>query len=50
MIDKNKKEVVCYLAVFIILLIIVIFNKTNNNYLKSGNVIYKVPYEEKVLD
>lgn len=62
--DKNKKEMFCYLAVFIVLVIIVILNnvfwklgkednnKTNNNivYLESNNVIYDVPYEEKALD
>lgn len=62
--DKNKKEMFCYLAVFIALVIIVILNnvfwklgkednnKTNNNivYLESNNVIYDVPYEEKALD
>lgn len=62
--DKNKKEMFCYLAVFIALVIIVIINnvfwklgkednnKTDNNivYLESNNVIYDVPYEEKALD
>lgn len=62
--DKNRKEMFCYLAVFIALVIIVIINnvfwklgkednnKTDNNivYLESSNVIYNVPYEEKVLD
>lgn len=62
--DKNKKEMFCYLAVFIALVIIVILNnvfwklgkednnKTDNNivYLESNNVIYDVPYEEKALD
>lgn len=62
--DKNKKEMFCYLAVFLVLVIIVILNnifwklgkednnKTNNNivYLESNNVIYDVPYEEKALD
>lgn len=62
--DKNKKEMFCYLAVFIVLVIIVILNnvfwklgkednnETNNNivYLESNNVIYDVPYEEKALD
>lgn len=62
--DKNKREMFCYLAVFIVLVIIVILNnifwklgkednnKTNNNivYLESNNVIYDVPYEEKALD
>lgn len=62
--DKNKKEMFCYLAIFIALVIIVIINnvfwklgkednnKTDSNivYLESNNVIYDVPYEEKVLD
>lgn len=62
--DKNKKEMFCYLSIFIVLVIIVILNnvfwklgkednnKTDNNivYLESNNVIYDVPYEEKVLD
>ena len=62
--DKNKKEMFCYLAVFLVLVVIVILNnifwklgkednnKTNNNivYLESNNVIYDVPYEEKALD
>lgn len=62
--DKNKREMFCYLAVFIVLVIIVILNnifwklgkednnKTNNNivYLECNNVIYDVPYEEKALD
>lgn len=62
--DKKKREMFCYLAVFIVLVIIVILNnifwklgkednsKTNNNivYLESNNVIYDVPYEEKALD
>ena len=62
--DKNKKEMLCYLAICVVLVIIVILNnmfwklgkETNNNiennidYLESNNVIYNVPYEEKVLD
>ena len=62
--DKNKKEMFCYLSIFLVLIIIVILNnifwklgkednnKTNNNivYLESNNVIYDVPYEEKALD
>lgn len=56
---KNKKDLLCYLVVFLVLVIIVILNnvfwklgKMNNNivYLESNNVIYNVPYEEKVLD
>lgn len=61
--DKNKKEMFCYLAVFIILVIITILNnvfwklgkenrKIDNNiiYLESNNVIYDVPYDERALD
>lgn len=61
--EKNKKEMFCYLGVFIILMIIVILNnifwklgKEDNNktdnivYLESNNVIYDVPYNEMVLD
>lgn len=58
--DKNKKEMLCYLAICVVLIIIVILNNVfwklgkeiNNNidYLESNNVIYNVPYEEKVLD
>ena len=62
--DKNKKEMLCYLAICVVLVIIVILNnmfwklgkETNNkienniDYFKSNNVIYNVPYEEKVLD
>lgn len=62
--DKNKKEMLCYLAICVVLIIIVILNnvfwklgkeknnKIENNieYLESNNVIYNVPYEEKVLD
>lgn len=62
--DKNKKEMLCYLAICVVLVIIVILNnmfwklgkETNNKIenniddLESNNVIYNVPYEEKVLD
>lgn len=62
--DKNKKEMLCYLAICVVLIIIVILNnvfwklgketnnkiKNNIDYLESNNVIYNVPYEEKVLD
>lgn len=61
--DKNKKEMFCYLSIFIILVIIVILNnvfwklgkednsKQNNIvYLESNNVTYNVPYEERALD
>ena len=62
MMNRDKKEMFCYLAIFIILLVIVLNNvfwklgkktgdTTNNTeYLKSNNVIYNVPYEERVLD
>ncbi len=61
--NRDKKEMFCYLTIFVILLIIVVLNNvfwklgknteniTNNTeYLKSNNVIYNVPYEERVLD
>lgn len=61
--EKSKKEMICYLGVFIVLVIIVILNnifwklgkeednRTNNMvYLESNNVIYDVPYNEMVLD
>lgn len=62
--DKNKKEMLCYFAICVVLIIIVILNnvfwklgkETNNkienniDYLESNNVIYNVPYKEKVLD
>ena len=62
--DKNKKEMLCYLAICVVLVIIVILNnmfwklgkeknnKIENNidYLESNNVTYNVPYEERVLD
>lgn len=61
--DRNKKEMLCYLSIFIVLVIIVILNnvfwklgKENKNnannivYLKSNNVIYNVPFDEEALD
>ncbi len=62
--DKNKKEMFCYVAIFIILVIVVILNnifwklgKENSQniddnivYLESNNVIYDVPFVEEVLD
>lgn len=61
--EKNKKEMFCYLTIFIVLVIIVILNnvfwklgkednsKQNNIvYLESNNVTYNVPYEERALD
>lgn len=61
--DKNRKEMLCYLSIFIVLVIIVILNnvfwklgkednsKQNNIvYLESNNVTYNVPYEERALD
>lgn len=61
--NRDKKEMFCYLTIFVILLIIVVLNNvfwklgknteniTNNTeYLKSNNVTYNVPYEERVLD
>lgn len=61
--NRDKKEMFCYLTIFVILLIIVVLNNvlwklgknteniTNNTeYLESNNVTYNVPYEERVLD
>lgn len=61
--NKNKKEMFCYLSIFIVLVIVVILNnvfwklgkednsKQNNIvYLESNNVTYNVPYEERALD
>ena len=61
--NRDKKEIFCYLTIFVILLIIVVLNNvlwklgknteniTNNTeYLESNNVTYNVPYEERVLD
>ncbi len=62
MMEKNKKELLCYLVIFIGLMILVLLNNmfwkigkqsnTTNNivYLESNNVIYDVLYEEKALD
>lgn len=59
---KKNKEVICYCVVLLTLVIIVICNNifwklgkqtesiNKVNYLESNNVIYNVPYEEKVLD
>lgn len=61
--NKNKKEMFCYLMIFIMLVVFVILNnifwklgkennKVNNNtvYLKSNNVTYNIPYSEMILD
>ena len=61
--NRDKKEMFCYLTIFVILLIIVVLNNvfwklgknteniTNNTeYLESNNGTYNVPYEERVLD
>lgn len=61
--DKNRKEMFCYLSIFIVLVIVVtlnnifwklgkeVNNKENNFvYLKSNNVTYNVPFDERVLD
>ena len=61
--NRDKKEMFCYLTIFVILLIIVVLNNvfwklgknteniTNNTeYLESNNVTYNVPYDEMVLD
>lgn len=60
---KNNKELICYLVLMLFLIVIVICNNvfwklgkqtgsTENNidYLESNNIIYNVPYEERVLD
>lgn len=60
---KNNKELICYLVLMLFLIILVICNNvfwklgkqtesTENqiDYLKSNNIIYNVPYEERVLD
>lgn len=60
--EKNK-ELICYLVLMLFLIILVIFNNvfwrlgketesTENqiDYLESNNIIYNVPYEERVLD
>lgn len=56
---EDKKELVYYVLILIVIVIIVIFNNTfwkygkseveNNNieFLKSGNIIYNVPFEEQ---
>lgn len=61
--DKTKREIFCYLLIFIVLVIIVMLNnfywklgkekhKTDDNivYLESNNVIYNVPYDDMELD
>lgn len=60
---KNNKELICYLVLMLFLIILVICNNvfwklgkeaesTDNqiDYLESNNIIYNVPYEERVLD
>lgn len=60
---KNNKELICYLVLMLFLIILVICNNvfwklgkqtesTENqiDYLESDNIIYNVPYEERVLD
>jgi len=60
---KNNKELICYFVLLIFLIIIVICNnvfwklgketestENNTDYLESNNIIYDVPYEERVLD
>lgn len=60
---KKNKELICYLVLMLFLIILVICNNvfwklgkqiesTENNidYLESNNIIYNVPYEERVLD
>lgn len=60
--DRNKKELFCYIAIFAVLVIVVVLNnlfwklgkekdETNNTvYLESNNVIYDVPYSEEAFD
>ena len=60
--EKNK-ELICYLVFMLFLIVLVICNNvfwklgkqtesTENqiDYLESNNIIYNVPYEERVLD
>lgn len=60
---KNNKELISYIVLMLFLIILVICNNvfwklgkqtesTENNidYLESNNIIYDVPYEERVLD
>lgn len=59
---SNKKELIMYLIISIILIILSICNKlfwklgkmqdniSNNTYFKTDNIIYNVPYEEEWLD
>ena len=60
--EKNK-ELICYLVLMLFLIILVLRNNvfwklgketesTVNqiDYLESNNIIYNVPYEERVLD
>lgn len=60
--EKNK-ELICYLVLMLFLIILVICNnvfwklgketestKNQIDYLESNNIIYNVPYEERVLD
>ena len=59
---EHKKELVHYVLILIVIVIIVIFNNTfwkfgksevkNNNieFLKSGNIIYNVPFKEQWFD
>lgn len=59
---SNKKELIIYLIISIILIIVSICNKlfwklgkmqdniSNNTYFKTDNIIYNVPYEEEWLD
>lgn len=60
---ENNKELIFYAVLLLFLIILVVFNnlfwklgkekesaENNIDYLKSNNVIYDVPYEERVLD
>ena len=60
---EKDKELICYLVFMLFLIVLVICNNvfwklgkqtesTENqiDYLESNNIIYNVPYEERVLD
>lgn len=58
---KDKKELVAYIVILSFLIILVICNNifwklgkenTENNitYMVSDNIIYNIPFNEKVLD
>lgn len=58
---KNKKELVSYIVILTFLIILVICNnifwklgkendENNITYMISDNIIYNIPFNEKVLD